>query len=103
MRVRFTEIMNTNAIVSHMQVPAQLPWLDLDERAPVTGMLVEVAPGVFTFLSRAAQVCGGIYESPVSRPVSVLVPDRAVLRPGSRISKRLSGGQSPASKVSRHS
>ena len=85
MRVRFTEVMNTNAIVSHMQIPAQIPWLDLDERTPVTGMLVEVSQEVFTFLSRAAQVRGGIYESPVSKPVSVVVPDRAALRPESRI------------------
>ena len=100
-RVRFTEVLNSNAVVSHIQVPAQIPWFDIEERAPVTGVLVGVPATVLNFLSRAAQVSGGIYESPVSRPASVLVPDRASLRPGSRIVKRVIGSTSPVSKVSR--
>ena len=84
----FSELMGSNAITNQVNYPREVTWVDLTTKSPVTGMLYEVNARVFQFLGRALQLYGGYIERIVERPMSVVAPDRGLLRVGSRTKKR---------------
>eukprot|EP00971_Amphidinium_carterae_P179513 3560326-Amphidinium_carterae.1 len=79
----------SNAAVNHCPLPVLLPWVSIDDSAPLVAVLRAVSTDMLSAISNSGTVYGGYIETVRARVASVVVPNRGQLKIASRVKRSL--------------